>query len=1318
MRKQPGFKQMFALFLVFALVFQTLTGAIGVTTAQAEESSDLELKILHTNDIHSAIDPLGKAAAYINAEREAAEYSLYLDAGDIFSGNPVVDLEYGKPIVEVLNSMELDAMVIGNHEFDYGQENFALREEESDFPWISANMEVVDDSIAIEQPDPYIEFDLDGVTVGILGLTETPPSTAPAGIVGIDFHDPFATAAEYAHKADEVDVFVALTHHGYTEDRKLAEQVDFFDIIIGGHSHTRLTSPQVVNGTPIVQAGANGTDVGNLTISVDEDTREVTGVEGFLQGTSALTDVHEPTQEIIDYWNELMGEYLDYEIGYSNTGLSRAGRTVRDAPLGNFWTDAMREAGDADIALTNNGGIRADIGTGALTRRDIYTVEPFANQIMVFEMTGQAVYDVIEFSYSRRNSVDLQTSGLHYDIFTYDSGNFYDAEMTVDGEPLDMDATYRVSVADYIGTGGGGYSFEGEHVDDVGLMTDAMMDFAEQLTEAGEDIDYPSNEGRISISVSDEAPIEGEIIGETENGLSSVNNALGDSGLGNLYTDSVREKTDADAAILNASSIDGNIAPGPITDKMIEGLDGFGNEIVTVDTTGDRMKEVLLGQANYHGGVDVQVSGLKYELVEGDETSDRFDSINLFFEDGTPVEDEDVFHVGYNDFMHGQGFYNLGDENVNDDYGKVWESIVEYVENHEGPIDYVEGERISIDYKEGDGPGPGPVPGDALTVAEAIENQGQDAEVVGYIVGHITSTNNVNFTPPFANDFNFAMADSADETNLDNMLFVQVPASFRGNFGLSSNPENVGERVLVDGSLQAYFQRPGLQGATSFDFVGEEEDPYEPVSIAEAREIPNGEKVTVEGTVTSNPGGWGAYGFYLQDETAGIYVYHTDDEGVEKGDTVLLTGERDAFNGELQISNLENVEVTGTADVPAPLELTPSEVGVENESQLVKLSDVTIENLQAQGNFGTFEFDAVSGDESILIRVDNRTGLDYDSFAFENGDVVDVTGLSSRFHDTVQVKPRGEDDIVPAEEEEEEDNVRRIYGEDRYETSLALADEIENNSLDYVFLASGSNFADALAGGALNQSLNGTVLLVHPDEARVAAAMDKTAELLKADGEVIVLGGEAAVDAAIYEAFDAEFDVERVYGENRAQTSIEIANLVNPDADEVFVVSGADFADALSIVPFAAKTETPILLNWSSSVLSDDIHAYVTEQGISTVTVIGGPAAVPNDAVAELVNAGASVARVYGSNRYETSVAVKSTFFPNAEKTGIASGQTFPDALSAGRFALDHDMPILLTSRDSLPAAVEAHLDSSPVERAYIFGGPNAVSDEVKSYFE
>lgn len=496
-------RQFFSVFLVVSLIVSSFL-PLPFEKVSAEEESYL-LKVLHTNDIHSSIDGLGKAAAYMEAERAEADFSLYLDAGDVFSGNPVVDLQEGEPIIRILNEMNLDAMVIGNHEFDYGQEAFARNVELANFPWLSANTEVVDSEIPIEQPEPYFIQEMDGFTVGILALTQTPPATAPAGIVGLEFHPYAETVEEYAYIRDEVDVLIGLTHIGYGADRELAEQFDeFFDVIIGGHTHTVLQEPVVVNGTPIVQTGANLSNIGNLSIEIDADTMDVINVEGFLQPVDELTETNAEIQAMIDEYNAEMDEVLAQVIGYTETGLSRDERYEQDAPLGNFWTDAMREYVQADMAFTNNGGIRANIEPGEITAGDIYTVEPFANEVMEMEMTGAAIRDVIEYSYNRRNQIDLQTSGLHYTIFTDEEGNLVDVELVLNGEPLDMGEKYRVAVSDYTATGGGGYDFVGEVIQpSAGFMTNAMIDFAQSITAAGEYINYES-EGRISVELYEE----------------------------------------------------------------------------------------------------------------------------------------------------------------------------------------------------------------------------------------------------------------------------------------------------------------------------------------------------------------------------------------------------------------------------------------------------------------------------------------------------------------------------------------------------------------------------------------------------------------------------------------------------------------------------------------------------------------------------------------------------------------------------------------------------------------------------------------------
>ncbi|SEO27117.1 hypothetical protein SAMN04488134_105201 [Amphibacillus marinus] len=994
-----------SLFLTFLLLFTLLLGSYPLPV-QAEDSEKIELTVLHTNDIHAKINDFGKIAAYIEAEREAATHSLYLDAGDIFSGNPVVDLQYGYPIISLLNQLDLQAMAIGNHEFDYGQEETVKRMNQSIFPWLSANTVVTDQTeVEFPQPEPYYLFELDGLTVGVFSLTETPPSTALSNIVGLEFNDPIETAKEYAYLADETDILIALTHIGYNVDRQLAEAVDFFDLIIGGHSHTTLNQPAIVNGTPIAQTGANGTNIGNITLSYDPVSTEVELVSGSLQSVANLTAVNEEVEASVNQFNAEMEDLLSEEIGYTESGLNRSGNV--DSSLGNFWTDAIRHYTGADIALTNNGGIRANIPVGPITVNDIYTIEPFANEIMKFEMTGAAIKEVISYSYSRRNTVDLQTAGLHYTILTNNTGRFVDAELYVDGEPIEDEQTYQVAVGDYIGTGGSGYDFQGTVIEALsGLMTEAMITYANHLTENGQAINYNANE-RIAIEVTD-APIEGDPIGATENGLSAENNKIGDSGLGNLYTDAIRSATDADFALLNGSSVTGTIPAGVITDSQIEFLDQFGNQVEVVETNLARLKEVILEQSNYHGGVDLQSSGLHYQLIK---QNNRFIDVELTWPDGSPLDEEATFAVAYNDYMHGSSFYNLGTETMTNDNQTVWETVVAYVSNQADPIDYQEGSRITINDLGSEQPGDD----DYISVAEAIANNQGEATVQGYIVGTMTGQFDGDFVAT-----NLMLADSPNERNMDRILPIQLPNSaIRTALNLVDHPENLGKPIQITGDLELYFSVPGLRNPSTFQFVEEEATPEpELLTISEAREQADGEQVKLNGIVTSDSGSWGGKGFYLQDETAGIYVFQSDLD-IAAGSIVQLVGEKSTYNGELQISNLTQLTIIGDDRIPDPQLVTPAEIGPANEAELVTVEGVTLSNLTEINDFGTFEFLAEADGETVLVRVDNRTGLVFSDFDFEAGDIIDVTGISSQFNGAIQLKPRGASDIVIHEEDEQ-----------------------------------------------------------------------------------------------------------------------------------------------------------------------------------------------------------------------------------------------------------------------------------------------------------
>jgi 2',3'-cyclic-nucleotide 2'-phosphodiesterase (5'-nucleotidase family) len=470
-----------------------------------ESSEDFEMTIFHTNDIHASIDDFGRLSYYLNEQRDALDNTLYLDAGDIFSGNPVVDLQDGEPLINLLNAVNLDLMTIGNHEFDYGQHVFQYRRDESEFNWISANTRVVDPSIPIAQPDPYEIFEFGEFTVGVLGLTESPPATNPAGLVGLEFDGYTETALEYEHLRDVVDIFIALTHIGIAADRRLAEEVEFFDLIIGGHSHTTLSEPEVVNGTPIAQAGSNARNVGVLNLLVDGESGEVS-VDGRLQPVSEVDGIDENVQSMVDQYNEETEELLSEVLGLTNTGLNRDDRWLRDVALGNMITDAIRTFANTDIAITNNGGIRASIAAGDITARDIFTVDPFGNHITILEMTGHELQEVIAYSFHRSlNSygpqVDLQTSGLNYIIYTDDEGLYADSDLFINGEPMDMDQRFRIATNNFIVTGGDGYDFSSASIitEDAGQVTNALIQYVQDVTAAQGAVDYDETEGRIQV---------------------------------------------------------------------------------------------------------------------------------------------------------------------------------------------------------------------------------------------------------------------------------------------------------------------------------------------------------------------------------------------------------------------------------------------------------------------------------------------------------------------------------------------------------------------------------------------------------------------------------------------------------------------------------------------------------------------------------------------------------------------------------------------------------------------------------------------------
>ncbi|MGG7619570.1 SpoIID/LytB domain-containing protein [Bacillus coreaensis] len=292
--------------------------------------------------------------------------------------------------------------------------------------------------------------------------------------------------------------------------------------------------------------------------------------------------------------------------------------------------------------------------------------------------------------------------------------------------------------------------------------------------------------------------------------------------------------------------------------------------------------------------------------------------------------------------------------------------------------------------------------------------------------------------------------------------------------------------------------------------------------------------------------------------------------------------------------------------------------------------------------------------------------------------------------------------------------VQRLSGSDRYATNRQILQQLPDHSLDHIILVSGENYPDALAGGALAKPLNTAVVLINNQSSTLTNSLPEIRRLLmETNGKIYIVGGTSAISTGTEEYYRKNgFTVERIAGKNRVDTSIEVAKLGYPDANEAFLVYGHNFPDALSVVPAANKMNMPILLNSSKTELSPELLNYIKTHGIEKITLVGGSSAIPEAVVHTLEENQVMVTRISGSDRTQTSLEVAKTYFPGSTKVSIANGFSFPDALSAGPFAYFEDMPVILIPSNDVPASVLTTVNDK--EKIVLFGGKSAISDTVE----
>lgn len=431
-------------------------------------------RVLHVNDFHGFAEPYTPygtdvpvgGIAWLAAKAEALRQerpSLLLAAGDMSQGHNWVNLSQGKSAIELLNLMGFDAMVMGNHEFDFGQRVLSERLAEARFPVLAANVE------GLTGLAPYVLREVGGVRVAIVGVVadDTPVATHPRNVSGLRFlSSADVLAGQIPELRKRAEVVIVLSHMGYAADRTLAEQVPGIDLIVGGHSHTKLEQPTRLGGTVIVQAWEHAKALGVVDITVDAG--RVTAIDGRLEEIRPAPGAPQPAvQALVANYQKEVDKVLEGEAGVSAVALD--GENVRrsETNLGDLVADIARATAGADAAIFNGGGIRASIAAGPIRVKDVYTALPFDNYLVAVRLTGAQIRRTLEHGVA---GVEIgagafpQVSGL---AFTYDPAapaGMRVREVAINGEPLDPAREYAVATNDFLAAGGDGFTAFGDAV--------------------------------------------------------------------------------------------------------------------------------------------------------------------------------------------------------------------------------------------------------------------------------------------------------------------------------------------------------------------------------------------------------------------------------------------------------------------------------------------------------------------------------------------------------------------------------------------------------------------------------------------------------------------------------------------------------------------------------------------------------------------------------------------------------------------------------------------------------------------------------------
>ena len=489
-------RKFLSVLLAMAMVLSlTVTSFAADTAADAKAEMAGKTVILHTNDVHGAVEGYAYIAQ-LKADYEAKGAEVILvDAGDYSQGTTYVSSTKGADAVTMMNAAGYDVVTLGNHEFDYGYAQLKENMSKAKFKVVCADVFNEDGTPIFDANYTYTTKS--GVKVGFFGMEtpETQTKANPTKIKGLTFatNDAFTkAAADQVEALKDADVVICLAHLGVDGESKPYRSTDLYaavkgiDFIIDGHSHTVMTKGE--NGEPIQSTGTAFANIG--VIVIDDATKKIESNSLFeiKEDTAKDATVAAAAQKIIDRIDKEYGAVFAKSEVVLNGAKAPNGNRDSETNNGDLITDAMvwkilqdKESltVDADhvVALTNGGGIRKAINPGDVTKKNINEVLPFGNTVVTIYITGAELLEALEAStYCTPDAIGgfPQVSGINYTISTavaydanaetYPASTYYGPKSinrvtinSINGKEFKADDTYAVITNDFCGGGGDTY---------------------------------------------------------------------------------------------------------------------------------------------------------------------------------------------------------------------------------------------------------------------------------------------------------------------------------------------------------------------------------------------------------------------------------------------------------------------------------------------------------------------------------------------------------------------------------------------------------------------------------------------------------------------------------------------------------------------------------------------------------------------------------------------------------------------------------------------------------------------------------------------